>query len=50
MNFMLPDFAPAYPEIFLLVMVCGVLMADLAWGDKKPGTAYLLAQVTLFGG
>ena len=49
MNFMLPDFAPAYPEIFLLVMVCGVLMADLAWGDKKPGTAYLLAQLTLFG-
>jgi NADH-quinone oxidoreductase subunit N len=49
MNFMLPDFAPAYPEIFLLVMVCGVLMADLAWGDKKPGTAYLLAQMTLFG-
>lgn len=49
MNFMLPNFAPAYPEIFLLVMVCGVLMADLAWGDKKPGTAYLLAQLTLFG-
>ena len=49
MNFMLPDFAPAYPEIFLLVMVCGVLMADLAWGGKKPGTAYLLAQLTLFG-
>ncbi|SEM89779.1 NADH dehydrogenase subunit N [Nitrosospira multiformis] len=48
MNFMLPNFAPAYPEIFLLVMVCGVLMADLAWGDKKPGTAYLLAQLTLF--
>ncbi|HKX53479.1 MAG TPA: NADH-quinone oxidoreductase subunit NuoN [Nitrosospira sp.] len=49
MNFTLPDFAPAYPEIFLLVMVCVVLMADLAWGDKKPGTAYLLAQLALFG-
>ena len=49
MNFTLPDFAPAYPEIFLLVMVCVVLMADLAWGDKKPGTAYLLTQLALFG-
>ena len=49
MNFIQPDFAPAYPEIFLLVMVCVVLLADLAWGEKKPHVAYLLAQVALFG-
>ncbi|MDN5836720.1 MAG: NADH:ubiquinone oxidoreductase subunit N, partial [Nitrosospira sp.] len=49
MNFTQPDFAPAYPEIFLLVMVCVVLLADLAWGEKKPYVAYLLAQVTLLG-
>jgi NADH-quinone oxidoreductase subunit N len=49
MNFTQPDLAPAYPEIFLLVMVCVVLLADLAWGEKKPNIAYLLAQVALFG-
>ncbi|KIO48963.1 NADH-quinone oxidoreductase subunit NuoN [Nitrosospira sp. NpAV] len=49
MNFMQPDFAPAYPEIFLLVMVCVVLLADIAWGEKKPYVAYLLSQITLLG-
>ncbi len=49
MNFAQPDFAPAYPEIFLLVMVCVVLLADLAWGEKKPYVAYVLAQVALLG-
>jgi NADH-quinone oxidoreductase subunit N len=49
MNFTQPDLAPAYPEIFLLVMVCVVLLADLAWGEKKPNIAYLLAQIALFG-
>ncbi|PTR16685.1 MULTISPECIES: NADH-quinone oxidoreductase subunit NuoN [unclassified Nitrosospira] len=49
MNFSPPDFAPAYPEIFLLVMVCVVLLADLAWGGKKSYLAYSLAQLSLFG-
>lgn len=49
MNFTQPDFAPAYPEIFLLVMVCVVLLADLAWGEKKPYIAYALAQLALLG-
>jgi NADH-quinone oxidoreductase subunit N len=49
MNFTQPDFAPAYPEIFLLVMVCVVLLADLAWGEKKSYIAYMLAQLTLLG-
>jgi len=49
MNFLQPDFAPAYPEIFLLIMVCVVLLADLAWGGKKPYLAYSLAQLSLFG-
>jgi NADH-quinone oxidoreductase subunit N len=49
MNFLQPDFAPAYPEIFLLLMVCVVLLADLAWGKEKPHLAYLLAQLALFG-
>lgn len=49
MNFLPPDLAPAYPEIFLLVMVCVVLLADLAAGEKRRYIAYLLAQVALFG-
>ncbi len=49
MNFAQPDFAPAYPEIFLLVMVCVVLLADIAWGEKKPYVAYVLAQFALLG-
>ncbi|MEO6824652.1 MAG: NADH-quinone oxidoreductase subunit NuoN [Nitrosospira sp.] len=49
MNFVPPDFSPAYPEIFLLVMVCVVLLADLAWGEKKPYVAYVLAQFALLG-
>ncbi len=49
MNFLPPDLAPAYPEIFLLVMVCVVLLADLAAGEKRRYIAYLLAQVALLG-
>ncbi|MEK7768348.1 MAG: NADH:ubiquinone oxidoreductase subunit N, partial [Pseudomonadota bacterium] len=49
MNFLPPDLAPAYPEIFLLVMVCVVLLADLVAGEKRRYLAYLLAQAALFG-
>ena len=49
MNFLPPDLAPAYPEIFLLVMVCVVLLADLVAGVKRPYLAYMLAQGALFG-
>jgi len=49
MNFLQPDFAPAYPEIFLLLMVCVVLLADLAWGKEKLHLAYLLAKLALLG-
>ena len=30
-------------------MVCVVLLADLAWGEKKPYVAYVLAQIALLG-
>ena len=49
MNFLLPNLAPAYPEIFLLVMVCVVLLAELMVGDKMHYVSYLLAQLALFG-
>ena len=29
MDFQSPDFTPAYSEIFMLIMVCVVMLADL---------------------
>ena len=49
MNFLLPNLVPAYPEIFLLIMVCVALLAELLVGDKLPYISYLLSQIALFG-
>jgi len=49
MNFIPPDFAPASSEIFMLIMVCVVMLADLTAGDNKRYVAYLLSQITLLG-
>ncbi len=49
MDFLPPDFSPAYPEIFLLVMVCVVMLADLVAGENRRYIAYLLSQMALFG-
>ncbi len=49
MNFIPPDFAPASSEIFMLIMVCVVMLADLTAGDDRRYVAYLLTQVTLLG-
>lgn len=49
MNFLPPDFAPAYSEIFLLVMVCVVMLANLVAGEKRRYVAYGLAQIALIG-
>lgn len=49
MNFIPPDFAPASSEIFMLIMVCIVMLADLIVGEKRRYVAYLLTQITLLG-
>jgi len=49
MNLPLSELVHALPEIFLLVMVCVVLLADLAAGEKNRHVAYLLTQFALFG-
>lgn len=49
MNFIPPDFAPAYAEIFMLVMVCVVMLADLVAGEKRRYVPYLLTQTALLG-
>jgi NADH-quinone oxidoreductase subunit N len=49
MDFLSPDFAPAYPEIFLLVMVCVVMLADLFAGEKHRYLAFILSLFALTG-
>jgi NADH-quinone oxidoreductase subunit N len=48
MNYILPLW-PAYPEIFLLVMVCVILVADLFISDDNRIITYALTQATLAG-
>jgi NADH-quinone oxidoreductase subunit N len=49
MNFIPPDFAPAFPEIFMLIMVCVVMLADLTVGESRRYITYLLTQIALIG-
>ncbi len=49
MDFLLPDFTPAYPEIFLLFMVCVVMLSDLFAGKKNRYLAFYLSLLTLAG-
>ena len=48
-NTALPDFLPALPEIFLLVMACAVMIVDLFVKGERRTPSYLLAQFTLVG-
>ncbi|MBM3358089.1 MAG: NADH-quinone oxidoreductase subunit NuoN [Betaproteobacteria bacterium] len=41
--------APAYPELFLLVMICVVLVVDLFVSDDRRIVTYALTQLTLGG-
>jgi NADH-quinone oxidoreductase subunit N len=49
MNFPLPDFFPASAEIFVLVMACVVLLADLYKSEKQDWLPYVLTLSTLAG-
>jgi NADH-quinone oxidoreductase subunit N len=49
MNFEMPNFALALPEIFVLCMACIVLLADLFIGERNRFITYLMAQATLVG-
>jgi NADH-quinone oxidoreductase subunit N len=48
-NTTLPDFLPALPEIFLLVMACVVMIADLFVKSERRTASYVLTQLTLVG-
>jgi NADH-quinone oxidoreductase subunit N len=46
-NFVMPDFLPALPEVFLLAMTCVIMMVDLMVGKKHRSVAALLSIATL---
>lgn len=47
MQFLVPDFLPALPEIYLLAGACLVLLLDLFLKDSQRFITYLLTQVVL---
>ncbi|GAB4174981.1 MAG: NADH-quinone oxidoreductase subunit NuoN [Rhodocyclaceae bacterium] len=49
MNFVMPDLYPASAEIYLLIMTCVILLADLAAGARNRWLTYFLAQASLLG-
>ena len=49
MNFAIPDFLPAYAEMFLLTMACVVLVVDLFLDDSKRFITYGLSLLALAG-
>lgn len=49
MNFPLPNFLPALPEIFLLTMACVVLLVDIFLTDRSRGATYILSMASLLG-
>ena len=49
MNFPMPNLLPAYPEIFLLIMVSVILLVDLFLPARLRYLSYALTQLTLAG-
>ncbi len=49
MNFEMPNFLPAAPEIFLLTMTCVILVVDLFLTERSRAATYVLSQATLVG-
>jgi NADH-quinone oxidoreductase subunit N len=45
-NFVIPDFLPAAPEIFLATMAMAILMIDLFVKDSRRTVTFVLTQLT----
>jgi NADH-quinone oxidoreductase subunit N len=50
MNFEMPIFSVATPEIFVLCMTCVILLVDVCLSERFRIVTYVLAQATLVGG
>ena len=42
------NFTPLYPEIFLLLATCAILLVDMFLADSKRNVTYVMSIVTLF--
>lgn len=49
MEFVIPDIAPAVPEIFVFSMACAILVVDLFLSKRTRFVSYALTQITLVG-
>lgn len=49
MDFPMPQFLAALPEIFLLSMACFILLVDVFVAERYRGVTYYLTQLTLVG-
>lgn len=49
MNFEMPNFLPALPEMFVLGMGCIILILDLFLTERSRVVTYLMCQATLVG-
>lgn len=49
MNFAMPDFMLAAPEILVLSMACLILVIDVFLAERNRAVSYTLAQLTLIG-
>ncbi len=47
MNFTIPSFSIAIPEIFLLGMACIILLVDVFISERRGMVTYILTQLTL---
>ena len=47
MNFVMPDFSPAIPEIFVCFMACVILIVDVFSSEARRYLSYVLSLVTL---
>ncbi len=47
MNFVMPDFSPAIPEMVLLGLTCFILIADTIWSKRYKFATYYATQATL---
>lgn len=50
MNFEMPIFSVATPEIFVLCMTCVILLVDVCVAERFRIVTYILTQATLVGG
>ena len=47
MNFVIPSFAPAVPEMVLLGLISAILVGDTFWSKRFQSLTYYASQISL---